>query len=184
MPIYVPKKIIPVRPTTESPLLFLAGPIRGGGDWQSLMAERILESAPTAHIACPARWSRQHRLAHHLHRPFARAENRQLIWERHYLRQAGIEKGTAGCVIFWLGCEDPESPHPGPAPYAMDTRREIGKFTAYAEMSEVRLAVGGEPGFHGLDVILFELRAALTANFPFFTSMRAVAQHALSVARK
>lgn len=32
--IYLPKQIVPLKPTVESPLFFLAGPIRGGGDWQ------------------------------------------------------------------------------------------------------------------------------------------------------
>jgi len=33
MPIYVPKQIVPLRPANDKPLLFLSGPIRGGGDW-------------------------------------------------------------------------------------------------------------------------------------------------------
>ncbi len=184
MPIYVPKRIVPLKPTIESPLLFLAGPIRGGGDWQSDMAEQILKQEPSANIACPSRWDGTHRLACHFHQPFSQADNRQLVWERHYLKQAGIEQSVPGCIIFWLGRESTAKPHPGPEPYAMDTRREIGKFTAFAEMMNVRMVVGGDRSFYGLDVILFELSEAYGKSFPFYENMEEVATNALLTARQ
>lgn len=184
MPIYVPKKIVPISPTSNAPLLFLAGPIRGGGDWQAEMAQHILDLQPSAHIACPSRWDDTHRLAPHFHHPFSQAANRQLIWERHYLKQAGLVPDVPGCVIFWLGRESVTDPHPGPEPYAMDTRREIGKFTAFAEMIDVRMVVGGDPDFHGLEVILFELSEAVGEPVPFYEKMVDVAAHALLVARQ
>lgn len=183
MTIYVPKQIVPLSPTHESPLLFLAGPIRGGGDWQADMAETILDREPSALIACPSRWSSEHRMARHFYQPFSQAENRQLVWERHYLKQAGLESGVPGCIIFWLGLESVSHPHPGPEPYAMDTRREIGKFTAFAELMPVRMVVGGDRRFHGLNVILFELSEAFGRPFPFYETMAEVAEHTLQVAR-
>ena len=181
MPIYLPKQIVSLSPTRQTPLFFLAGPIRGGGDWQSQMAEYILKQEPSALITCPSRWNANHRLASHFYQPFSQASNRQLVWERHYLRQAGLQPNVHGCIIFWLGLESGEKPHPGPEPYAMDTRREIGKFTAYAEMmnGNVRMVVGGDPGFHGLDVILFELTEAFGKPFPFSRTMGEVASNAL-----
>lgn len=184
MPIYLPKQIVPLTPTIDLPLFFLAGPIRGGGDWQSRMAEHILSQEPSAHIACPSRWDAKHRLARQFHRPFSPADNRQLVWERHYLKQAGLEPNVPGCVIFWLGLENATHPHPGPEPYAMDTRREIGKFTAFAEMMSVRMVVGGNRSFHGLDVILFELSEAVGEPFPFCEKMEDVAAHAITTARR
>jgi len=183
MTIYVPKRIVPLTPTAESPLLFLAGPIRGGGDWQADMAEVIMKQDPSSLITCPSRWGKEHRLASYFYKPFSKASNRQLVWERHYLEQAGLELDVNGCVIFWLGLESVESPHPGPAPYAMDTRREIGKFTAYAEMTDARLVIGGNPSFYGLDVILFELEKAIGKSFPFYETMGEVAEQALRSAR-
>ena len=56
MPIYVPKEIVELAPTRDNPLLFLAGPIRGGGDWQADMAETIIDQKPSSLIACPSRW--------------------------------------------------------------------------------------------------------------------------------
>lgn len=183
MPIYLPKQIEQLTPTTRSPLLFLAGPIRGGGDWQADMADHIMRQKPSALIACPSRWNETHRLAHHFHKPFSAAPNRQLEWERHYLKQAGLEPDVPGCVIFWLGLESVVHPHPGPEPYAMDTRREIGKFTAYAEMMNVRMVVGGNRYFHGLDVILFELSEAFGKPFPFYESMTELVDKALFIAQ-
>lgn len=184
MPIYLPKQIVPIVPKKHSPLFFLAGPIRGGGDWQSYMAEHLLYRRAEAHVACPSRWDDTHRLSHHFHQPFSQADNRQLVWERHYLKQAGLEPDVPGCIIFWLGLESVTDPHPGPEPYAMDTRREIGKFTAYAEMMDVRMVVGGDRGFYGLDVILFELSEAYGKPFPFYETMEDVAMNALLTARR
>lgn len=171
MPIYVPKQIVEIKPSKEAPLFFLAGPIRGGGDWQAKMARIILDKVPNANIACPARWDADHPLAQYFYKPFSQADNRQLIWERHYLKQAGIEPNVPGCIIFWLGQESKTNPHPGPESYAMDTRREIGKFTAFAEMMKTRMVVGGDRTFHGLDVILFELSEAYKKPFPFYETM-------------
>jgi len=181
MPIYVPKQIIAICPTVGAPLFFLAGPIHGGDDWQSYMAEHILRRKPSAHIACPSRWDSSHRLARHFHQPFSEAANRQLVWERHYLKQAGFDPNVPGCVVFWLCLESSMNPHPGPEPYAMDTRREIGKFTAYAEMmnGQVRVVVGGDRRFYGLDVILFELSEAFGTVFPFCETMEEVVERAL-----
>jgi hypothetical protein len=64
----------------------------------------------------------------------------------------------------------------------MDTRREIGKFTAFAEMMDVRMVVGGDHRFHGLDVILFELSKAVGKPFPFYETMAEAACSAVSIA--
>ncbi|MDB5187968.1 MAG: hypothetical protein JWO50_488 [Candidatus Kaiserbacteria bacterium] len=184
MPIYVPKEIVELTPTMESPLLFLAGPIRGGNDWQAEGAEEILDQEPSAHIVCPSRWDKNHRLARHFYKPFTQAANRQLEFERHYLRQAGIEPFVPGCVIFCLPCERTTDPHPGPEPYAMDTRREFGKFTAYCELMGVRMVVGGDRNFYGLDVMLYELNAACEREVTFHTNMMDLVADALQTARQ
>ena len=186
MPIYVPKQIVPLTPTTESPLLFLAGPIRGGGDWQTQMAEEVLKQEPSALVACPCRWDANHQLANYFDKPFSDADNRQLVWEIQYLEQAGLELNVPGCVIFWLGQESVQSPHPGPESYAMDTRREIGMFTAYADLMgpKVRVVVGGHPDFYGLDVILFWFRKVCGSEFQFHLTMPEIVADALQTARK
>ena len=189
MPIYVPKQIIPIKPTMEAPLFFLAGPIRGGGDWQHSMAWELMQRCAEAHIACPSRWTEEHPLAEHFVQPFSQAENRQLVWERHYMDQAAIgdydrEQTTPGCLIFWLPLESELDPHPGPEPFAMDTRRELGKFTALYEFFGARVVLGGDRRFYGLDVILNEFAdAAGTDTFPFYESMSDLVGVALAEAR-
>jgi len=193
MPILVPKKIIPIIPTRLAPLIFLAGPIRGGGDWQHQMAIEVLKKCPEAHIACPSRWTAEHPLAAHFVQPFSQAENRQLVWERHYMEQAAIDRHYSmsesgvpvpGCLVFWLGLENEDRPHPGPEPYAMDTRRELGKFTALVAMRKARVVLGGNRQFHGLDVILNEFAdAANVGKFPFYEKMDLLAEAALAKAR-
>ena len=183
MPIYVPKEIVEIKPTKDAPLFFLAGPIRGGGDWQAEMAKIILNKIPNANITCPSRWNADHPLAQYFYKPFTQANNRQLVWERHYLKQAGLEQNVPGCIIFWLGLESKTNPHPGPDPYAMDTRREIGKFTAFAEMMNVRMVLGGDRAFYGLDVILFELSEAYKKPFPFYETMEQAVDAGIEIAR-
>ncbi len=188
MPILVPKQIIPINPTIVAPLFFLAGPIRGGGDWQHPMAWELMQHCAKAHIACPSRWAADHPLAEYFVQPFSPAPNRQLVWERHYMEQAaGTLKTwhqTPGCLIFWLGLESEEYPHPGPEPYAMDTRRELGKFAALCNLLNARVVIGGDRHFYGLDVILNEFAdAAGTETFPFYETMHELAEAALIVAQ-
>lgn len=185
MNIYLPRQIDLITPTHESPLFFLVGPVHGGGDWQSRMVDCIGAQAPNAHIACPTPWGVTHRLARYFVRSFCQASNRQLVWERHYIRQAIREKNVPGCVIVWLPCESISSPRSGPEPYARDTRREVGKFTAYAELGlKPRVVFGGETEFLGLSVILFELRAAMGETFKFYESMTDLVDRALQIARQ
>lgn len=198
MPILVPKQIIPVKPTLEAPLFFLAGPIRGGGDWQKDMAIELMQHCNEAQIACPSRWTAEHALAEHFFQPFSQAENRQLVWERHYMEQAAIGFSyrisghtlqepmcrTPGCLIFWLPLESTSEPHPGPEPYAMDTRRELGKYAALVAHHRARVVIGGNSDFFGLDVILNEFAdASSEETFPFYRSMRNLAKAALFKAR-
>ncbi len=190
--IIVPKVIEGV--DVNKPLIFLAGPIRGGGDWQTEMANILVEQCADVQVACPARWTDKHPLSRYFLRSFSDAPNRQLHWERHYMDRAALDHIQLGTVLFWLGLEDVNSPHPGPEPYAMDTRREIGKFTGYKKLlrqnpdyderitfkggqkirrlnrvHDCRMVVGGDENFYGLSVIKDELNDAEGKEFPFYT---------------
>ena len=104
------------------------------------------------------------------------------------MRAAGVQKNwhqTPGCLVFWLGLESETHPHPGPEPYAMDTRRELGKFTALRDLLHARVVLGGDRRFHGLDVILNEFADAEgVVTFPFYESMAELAEAALAEARR
>ncbi len=145
------------------PLLFFAGPVRGGGDWQ--MRAYYLAYQHTGGQFCaavPMRYARvepPHPLMSEVLTGGYDSFTRQLAWERHYLEIAGLaqeRKPRPGCIMFWLGLESEENPHPGPEPYAMDTRRELGEWMALLRIfgsDAVRLVIGANPNFHGLDVI-------------------------------
>ena len=184
--IILPKVIERVNP--DKPLIFMAGPIRGGGDWQSKMVEELISQCGDVQIACPSRWTNEHLLSKFFIRPFSNASNRQLHWERHYMELSALDNKQFGTLLFWLGLEDQNSPHPGPEPYAMDTRREIGKFTAFKKMRRLnreldcRMVVGGSEDFYGLSVIRDELDDAEDKEFPFYTSMKELAAAALKIA--
>ena len=99
---------------------------------------------------------------------------------------AGVAKEwhqTPGCLIFWLGLENRDDPHPGPEPYAMDTRRELGKFTALRDRLKARVVLGGDRQFYGLDVILNEFAYADgVEKFPFYESMSELVTAAIAEA--
>lgn len=181
MQILVPKRRISAEKL--SPMFFLAGPIRGGGDWQHKMCLELQNQLWTAEfvIACPCRWTDAHPLAPNF---VADPEGRflyQLDWEREYLEVAGSRPGF-GCVVFWLCCESTESPHPGPEPYAMDTRGELGEWRWRMKTENARVVVGAEPEFLGLSQIRRNFTAALGYDFPIYSSMEETAAAAIKMA--
>ncbi len=126
MKIILPKTF--VQPTPATPLFFLAGPVRGGDDWQFKCCKEIDRQIggkdfyaviPYYHKTLPAN-----------HPSFEFKVNgdenhfeRQLNWERYYLDVAS----KSGSVIFWLPAESKTDPRPGGG-YATDTRGEIGEW--------------------------------------------------------
>ena len=117
-----------------------------------------------------------------------------MAWERHHLHRASNDKRQLGCTIYWLRLESVTDPHPGAEPYAMDIRRELGKLTAYLEMTRdfprlrsqfsARFVIGGHRGFYGLSTILDELSSALGKEVPFYEDIETCVQHAFVAARQ
>lgn len=95
---------------------------------------------------------------------------------------AGLREEQRGCVLFNLELEDAVNPHPGPGPYAMDTRRELGKWTAFLKLLGARIVVGGSESFFGLSVIRDELDDAAGGSFPFYSEMSKLSSAALQCA--
>lgn len=156
------------------PLVFLMGPIRGGDDWQADMY-RILRSHPSfieAVVAIPSRWDARHPLAAHFLEGPENIFARQLAWERHFLELAGTGRGP-GCIICWLPLESAHAPHPGPEPYAMDTRGELGEWRMRMKYEQARMVVGGNPKFLGLSQIERNFSAVLGRPFPIHPTMTA-----------
>jgi len=181
MKILLPKHYVSDEEIGESTLYFLAGPIRGGGDWQHLMCTAIWQHHPGACIACPCRWNYLHPLSTYFATGDESRFKRQLEWEQYYLKRAGLGSSRwRGCVIFWLGCEDKQNPHPGPEPYAMDTRGELGEWRMRMCYEGARVVVGGHPEFHGLSQIERNFRAVVGDDFVIHQSIDATARAAVS----
>lgn len=171
-------------------LYFLAGPIRGAGDWQAKAIQLLHEKDPFCYIACPCRYDIDHELfRYHIKAtelPRSTDDERewpeyalefpnQTMWERYYLEQASYH----GCIIFWLPCEDPKNPRKKEdGPYARDTYGEIGRwslkssnhfqFSLENRLHRVNVVIGAEENFPGLSVIKtnFEADHSETPIFP------------------
>lgn len=116
----------------EGPLLFLAGPIQGAPDWQTLAIRHVQTTAPSLHVASPRRE----------YPPGSFEYGAQVDWETVHL---GIAART-GAIMFWLAAEREHVP--GRA-YAQTSRWELAEWKARYEYGDVRLVVGIEKGFSG-----------------------------------
>lgn len=188
MRIIVPKRFYKVEKTLNERVYFLAGPIRGGGDWQEKMCRIIdhIDSNPI--IVCPCRWDDPKKEDHPLKAYFVGEDTkrfgRQLSWERYYLELAGVPNpsGPSGCILFWLPIESEENPHEGPEPYAMDTRGELGEWRMRMKYEKARVVIGADPEFYGLSQIQRNYTHVLGRDFPIESSMEQTAYRAMSKA--
>ena len=183
MKIILPKDLIELDDYQDHPLFFLAGPVRGGGDWQLFMCGMLERLVPDCIIAAPMRWDESHPLyAHRMQTEGMEAFERQLEWEQHYLEMAA-EVHPKGCIIFWLGCQKEERTDSDP--YAMDTRGELGEWRGrMIYRPSLSVVVGAEEGFPGLSQIKRNFDAALFCDFPIYKTMGETAKAAILVAAK
>lgn len=176
-----------IRPNLEAyrhlPLFFLAGPILGGDDWHVTMAAQLEQAAGDCIIVNPSRYDAGH--------PHTRCQlqgpqgfERQVSWERYYLRQAASE-WPAGCVIFWLPSESKVKPREDGKPYAMDTRGEIGEWRGRMMLDPtIRMVMGARPDFPGLNTIAQNFAEALgERRFTIHGSMQDVVKAAAKFAK-
>lgn len=184
--VLIPKRWIPVADMSSTgivrPLIFLGGPIRGGGDWQHQMCLALHDQPCIENcvIACPCRWDKWeggHPLAEHFLEGRENFFTDQLDWEEHYLALAGTHKNP-GCIIFWLGCESEQYPHPGPEPYAMDTRRELGEWKMRMKLQNGRVVIGADRRFYGLSQIHRSFSRELGYDLPLYETIEATAKAA------
>lgn len=115
---------------TNEPVIFLAGPIQGGPDWQSDAFHLIHDIDPTLIVASPRKEYPEGTFVY----------ERQVDWETHFLRTAG----RTGVVAFWLAAQVEETP--GRA-YAQTTRFELAEWKMKHEYEGTKLTIGIEEGF-------------------------------------
>ncbi len=132
-------------PSTEGfpdtdPVIFLAGPIKGGPEWQTDVTGRLwsdLPDGPRWHIASPRRTE--------IDKDFD--YDKQVDWETVHLFRAM----DLGLSIFWLARQDPDIEYPPDRAYAQTTRFEFGMIfnERYRHRPTTRISLGIEPGYKG-----------------------------------
>lgn len=115
---------------TDRPVIFLAGPIQGGPDWQSEAANLIHDLDPSLIVASPRRDYPEGTFIY----------ERQVDWETHFLRTAG----RSGVIAFWLAAQVEETPSRS---YAQTTRFELAEWKIRHEYDDAKLTIGIEEGF-------------------------------------
>src|SRR3989338_7870697 len=154
------------------PFFFLIGPVRGGGDWQYTCCLEIQKHIPHFTAAIPCRYGEDHPLKAFCADGLEYQFDRQLSWERYYIALAARVRWCHSTVIAWLPTESKVAPHPGPEPYAMDTRGEIGEWRGQMMYDpSIRFVIGAEAGFFGLSQIQRNFDKALRTQFPIYPTL-------------
>ena len=152
----------------SGPIIFLAGPVRGGGDWQWRAFQLLRKHLRRFSAVSPCRYHGNHPVWEYEAHGKLEAFDRQLTWERYYLDEAA----KSGCILFYLPVESIDSPHPGPEPYGMDTRGELGEWRGRMMHGETnRVVIGAEAGFHGLSQIQRNFNKALKRKFVIHSTL-------------
>jgi hypothetical protein len=163
----------------DVPLFFLAGPILGGDDWQAEMCRQLDMWCTDCIIVDPTRRTPDDRLTAYAMKGENNVFPHQTAWERYYLRLAA-RNAKRGCLIFWLPCESKTELRTDGKPYAGDTRGEVGEWRGQMMYNpEIRLIMGAEPDFPGLEQIRRNQIAAIDPDFTIYDSMQAAAQEAV-----
>lgn len=179
MKIILPKVMCGTK-ISEGPLFFLAGPVKGGDDWQTKCCWEIKTRLPKfyAAIPCPF-YTESHPLFSHSVVGREDYFPRQLNWERRYMEYAS----TFGCLIFWLPCESKTNPRTGSGSYAMDTRGELGEWRGrLMHQKSLNLVIGAEANFPGLDCIKRNFSLATESEFPIYGTLAETVEAAIKKA--
>jgi hypothetical protein len=160
------------------PLFFLAGPIKGGGDWQFSAASEIQKLIKHFYVADPHRpdimsslWRRPEKGEPHF--------DCNTTWERHYMKLAAT---CNGCIIFWLPCESERFPRKG-GPYARDTYGELGAWRTHLSYNPSwRVVFGAEENFPGLKVFKKNLFEDMGKVLPVYSTLQDTVAAAVKLA--
>lgn len=178
MNLLLPKTFVDLQPT-NLPLFFLAGPIKGGDNWQATCSEMLTERLPSCTIASPRHYTQTHRLFQYKITGEEDMFERQTDWERFYLYRAALD----GCIIFWLPRESLTEPRTDGSPYARDTYGELGEWRGHLQhYRNLRVAIGAEADFPGLSVLTRNFKLALGQDYPIYTSLEETIAAAINFA--
>jgi len=161
------------------PLFFFMGPVRGGEDWQHLCYRKILAKINHFTAVIPIPYLDDHPLRSVQLAGDGKYFERQLPWERYYLEAAAIR----GCILTWLPKESATEPRVR-GPYAQDTYGELGEWRGRLMANpDLRIVIGSQEEFPGLDTIRRNYTLALKRDFPFHSSLDEVVDAALRMVK-
>lgn len=184
MQIIVPKRYPALTPYDV--LVFLIGPVIGGGDWQAKFITSFEEVRkkiwthsftemflPRIKFVVPCRWGSDHSLAEYFVTAYGTVPEsapyivqRQTRWEREFLGKV-LDGNDEGLVVCGLFLEDKNKPKPKEeGPYARDTYGELGEWTTVAYFKNAtNFIIGYSEQFSGIGVRManFELRFGIEA---------------------
>lgn len=177
MNIILPKHYVDARELSKLPFFYLIGPVLGGGDWQVQMFLELWKIVGECFVAIPCRWDKSHQLRVH----FAGKTGpykRQLEWEQCYIQLALTRKRS--CSVCWLAEESLAHRRLDGNPYGRDTYGEPGYFRGLLRYDRgLKIVIGAESGFPGLDVIRRNFDDTYKKTFPFEDSIAATAAAAV-----
>lgn len=160
----------------SSPLIFLAGPIRGAPNWQDTAIDIIFSKNMDVTIASPRRGVKASLLLYLLNGDEIHFK-RQRAWERHYLALAS----KTGTIMFWLPGEES---HDCSKSYGAMTRLELGQWMIrYSQDKSVSLCIGSDGKFSELDTIKYDLSLDAPDKI-IFGSLEETCSEALRLLRK
>jgi hypothetical protein len=135
----------------KAPLIFLAGPIRSGPNWQDEAIEFLFSQESDLIVASPRRDSRV-KFAQYILNGDENYFPRQRAWERHYL---GVASRT-GAILFWLSGE---TEHDCKKVFGEMTSVELGQWMVHYNYDrDVRFCFGSNGEFPELDTIEDDLK--------------------------
>lgn len=183
-------------------VFFLAGPIKGAGDWQKSAIKMLQKFAATVpvkrsvYVVCPSVYQPNHELyslkvdgiaEEKYTKKQRKVIDSQTSWERRYLELAS----RLGCIIFWLAQEDEKNPRKREeGPYARDTYGELGEWRArmYYEWkynkTRINLVIGGHHDFHGLAQIARNYKQMVGNDFKISTTLPDLIKRATIISRR
>lgn len=194
----LPRTLIDFDEATDT-VFFLAGPIKGAGDWQKEaigMFQRYavnLGNHSNVYVVCPSEYKSDHDffslkvigISEESYTEKQKEITRSRTdWERHHLEIAS----RLGCIIFWLGKEDERNPRERKdGPYARDTYGELGEWRARMfyerkyNNTQINLVLGADPDFHGLAQIERNFKRMIGEHFQIDSTLDETIRRAISL---
>jgi hypothetical protein len=160
--------------TSDQPVIFLVGPIKGADNWRNQAIEFLLTEDPGIIIISPDK-NIKSELRQYVLSGVEGQFLRRRAWELRYFLLA-IAKGV---VMAWL---PGETRHDCKKSYAAMTRIELGELLGfYQHDKSIRFCIGSDRKFSELDTIMCDF-SVFAPDIWFFSNLAGTCQEALRLA--